>query len=120
MLKRGLLNRMGALKITSFEEYYDYLVRHQDSRQELKKLLPFLTIGETYFFRYHAHFEALRSVVLPQLVSTAQQKQLRIWSAGCSTGEEPYTLSILAQEKLGLGAEEFTLEELYMKYFQET
>jgi chemotaxis protein methyltransferase CheR len=100
VLERGLESRMTALRIGSFNDYYEYLCQNMERRQELQKLLQLLTVGETFFFRYHAHFEALRSVVLPQLVSTAQQKQLRIWSAGCSTGEEPYSLAITIMESI--------------------
>ncbi|WP_243370327.1 protein-glutamate O-methyltransferase CheR [Geotalea sp. SG265] len=102
LLERGLLNRMAALQIDSFEEYYDYLVLHQESRQELKKLLPFLTIGETYFFRYHAHFEALGQILARMRAGLAhgEKLKLRLWSAGCSTGEEPYSLAITVMEAI--------------------
>ncbi|GAB7025796.1 CheR family methyltransferase [Geotalea toluenoxydans] len=102
LLERGLLNRMAALKISSFEEYYHYLVLHQESRQELKKLLPFLTIGETYFFRYHAHFEALGKILAEKRSGLAlgERLKLRLWSAGCSTGEEPYSLAMTVMEAI--------------------
>ena len=60
-----------------------------------------LTVGETYFFRNQAHFEALREHVLPALIAARRAsglQQLRIWSAGCATGEEPYSLAILLRE----------------------
>ncbi len=102
ILERGLLKRMSALKIDSYREYYDYLILHQEKRQELKKLLPFLTIGETYFFRYHAHFAALRNLLLAELATTkpGERLRLRLWSAGCSTGEEPYSMAMTIMETL--------------------
>jgi chemotaxis protein methyltransferase CheR len=92
-LERGLASRMTALKIGSYLDYFDYLIQHRESRQEMQKLLQFLTIGETYFFRYPSQFAALRKVVATELASK-KNKRLRIWSAGCSTGEEPYSLAM--------------------------
>lgn len=61
-----------------------------------------LTIGETYFFRYVAQFEALARNILPGLIQArAGERRLRIWSAGCATGAEPYSLAILLHEALG-------------------
>ncbi|MBI1921435.1 MAG: response regulator [Geobacter sp.] len=103
LLQRGLVNRMGALKISSFREYYDYLVQHAERRGELNKLLQFLTVGETYFFRYHAHYEILREQVIGDATEERRKdgtRRLRLWSAGCSTGEEPYSLAITVMESL--------------------
>ena len=102
ILERGLFKRMSALKIDSYREYYDYLILHQERRQELKKLLPFLTIGETYFFRYHAHFAALRKLLLDELATMkpGEKIKLRLWSAGCSTGEEPYSMAMTVMETI--------------------
>jgi chemotaxis protein methyltransferase CheR len=99
VLERGLVNRMTALKIGSYLDYFDYLIRHRETRQELQKLLQFLTIGETYFFRYQAHFAALRRLIATEL-AVKGNKRLRFWSAGCSTGEEPYSLAMTLMESL--------------------
>ena len=99
VLERGLVNRMTALKIGSYLEYYDYLLRHRENRQELQKLLQFLTIGETYFFRYQAHFAALRRLIATEL-AVKGNRRVRLWSAGCSTGEEPYSLAMTLMESL--------------------
>jgi chemotaxis protein methyltransferase CheR len=98
ILERGLKSRMSALKSPSYREYYDYLVEHREDRQELQKLLQHLTIGETYFFRYTAHFDALRKN-LPGLLAR-KGKGLRLWSAGCSTGEEPYSMAMTVMEEV--------------------
>jgi len=99
ILERGLTHRMRALGIVDHRTYYTYLTTYQESRQELKKLLGLLTIGETYFFRYYAHYEALIERVIPELIErNRKSKRLRFWSAGCSTGEEPYSLAMLLLE----------------------
>jgi chemotaxis protein methyltransferase CheR len=80
-----------------------YLHRLRDDASELDALVGELTIGETYFFRQIEHFELLRSVILPDLLrSNRERRELRIWSAGCATGAEPYSLAILlAQDFAG-------------------
>lgn len=78
-----------------------YLERLQDSK-ELEELIADLTIGETYFFRYREQFEALRDIILPQVIErNRDRKRLRIWSAGCSTGPEPYTVAIILKQRFG-------------------
>jgi len=99
ILERGLQNRMAALHIGSYREYHTFLTRHRESRQELQKLLQFLTVGETYFFRYHAQFAALREFLATE-VAADRKRRLRFWSAGCSTGEEPYSLAMTVMETL--------------------
>ena len=69
-------------------------------QDELDALIADLTIGETFFFRHREMFDALRTIVLPELIDrNRQRRQLRIWSAGCSTGEEPYTLNMVMLEE---------------------
>jgi chemotaxis protein methyltransferase CheR len=100
MLERGLDSRMTALRINTYSEYYDYLEQNMAHRQELQKLIQFLTVGETFFFRYHAHFDAVAKNTLVDLMKLPAKKSLRIWSAGCSTGEEPYSLAIAIMEAI--------------------
>lgn len=96
-LLRGLAKRMYALRIGSHRDYLAYLKLHGEDRHELQKLLQFLTVGETYFFRYPAHFAALRERFNPP---PPIDRPIRIWSAGCSTGEEPYSIAITLMEAL--------------------
>lgn len=99
ILERGLQRRMRAIGARDYRGYLSYLEKYGESRQEQSKLLGLLTVGETYFFRYLAHYDALIHSVLPALIKKNRQRRaLRIWSAGCSTGEEPYTLAILLRE----------------------
>ncbi len=78
------------------------MVRPDDRARFLEQLTGQLTIGESFFFRNEHHFRVLRERVLPQLIAeNAARRELRIWSAGCATGEEPYSLSILLDQLLG-------------------
>ncbi len=99
ILERGLMRRIQALRMESLPAYFKYLADTPDNYDEFNKLLGLLTVGETSFFRYRSHRQALINYVLPRLLQANRaQRKLRIWSAGCSTGEEPYSLAILLLE----------------------
>ena len=100
MLERGLDSRMTALRIASYSDYYNYLELNMERRNELQKLLQFLTVGETFFFRYHGHFESVAKNTLAGLLQQPANKSLSIWSAGCSTGEEPYSIAMAIMEAI--------------------
>ncbi|MDZ4183511.1 MAG: CheR family methyltransferase [Desulfuromonadales bacterium] len=94
-LERGIQKRMRVVAAPSVAAYFTYLQNSPESRQEFKKLVALLTIGETSFFRFDPHFAALIEKVIPELIKVHQEsRRLRIWSAGCSTGEEAYSLAI--------------------------
>lgn len=83
-----------------FEDMNDYvkmLLESNLQKDEITALAYYLTIGETYFFRDAKLFAALENQILPDLMDHKKNKTLRIWSAGCCTGEEPYSLAILLQ-----------------------
>ncbi|MGD2114391.1 MAG: CheR family methyltransferase [Acidobacteriota bacterium] len=105
LLHRLLLARMGYLGITSWDEYYAYVVSGgADGARETDRLLESLVNRRTEFFRHRPSFEALRSEVLPRLMELKRSKderQLALWSAGCATGEEAYSLAIVALELCG-------------------
>lgn len=92
-LRISLVTRATRLGYQSLPEYYKALER-DDS--EFNELLNLVTINETSFFRFPAQFDALRDRVLPELMAAKAggNKGVRIWSAGCSTGEEPYSISM--------------------------
>ena len=97
LLADGCGRRMKQLAARTLREYWDRLNAAAFRDAELRELLNEITIGETCLFRSQAQLDALRKVILPEIVAEkAKQitKRLRIWSAGCSTGEEPYTLAM--------------------------
>jgi chemotaxis protein methyltransferase CheR len=94
--------RMKELKTTSLREYLECLTVRATRQAELVALLNEITIGETCFFRNQPQLDALRQVVIPRIVEAKAKlpiRRLRIWSAGCSTGEEPHTLAMLLLEE---------------------
>lgn len=94
--------RMKELKAASLREYLECLTVKSTRQTELVALLNEITIGETSFFRNQAQLNALCQVVIPKIIEAKTRlpfHHLRIWSAGCSTGEEPYTLSMLMLEE---------------------
>jgi chemotaxis protein methyltransferase CheR len=99
-LSKKVCLRMKALKISIPELYYQLLTSQTtDSVQEWQNLIPLITNPESFFFRDKGQFSLLRHQILPELIQRKQaDKTLRICSAGCSTGEEPYSLAILIQE----------------------
>jgi chemotaxis protein methyltransferase CheR len=93
--------RIKATQAPSLEDYCQSLVGSPGRSQEIRQLLNEITIGETCFFRNEPQLNAFRQIVIPQLVQMKSRLpfvHLRIWSAGCSTGEEPYTLAMLMLE----------------------
>jgi chemotaxis protein methyltransferase CheR len=84
------------LKLASYEEYYELLTSGRDAAKEIPHFIDAVSTNETYFFREGNHFTALSRAVLPELFRAGLR--VRIWSAGCSTGEEVYTLRIVVDE----------------------
>ncbi len=96
-----LARRLRGLRLGSFAEYIALLERGESV--ELEEFANAITTNLTSFFREAHHFEFLSGTVLPELAQrNAATRRLRIWSAGCSTGEEPYTLAITLQESMEL------------------
>jgi len=96
----GLLLAEGLLDVSSLRLA---LGQHPIGHPLWRAVIRATTIGETYFFRNAAQFQALRDQVLPELIARRRAngfKQIRVWSAGCATGEEPYSLAILLGELL--------------------
>jgi chemotaxis protein methyltransferase CheR len=94
--------RMKKLNIPTLRRYYDVLTVSADRTAEMRELLMEVTVGETCFFRNMPQLDAFRTQVLPAAVASKARlplKHIRIWSAGCSTGEEPYTLAMICMEE---------------------
>ena len=97
--------RLSELGLTSFFDYTKYLKFDKRKDEELKHLFELVTTNETSFYRDMRQLEAFRDNVLKEALGEQRKKgqlELNIWSAGCSSGEEPYTLAILLMEALGL------------------
>jgi len=102
MLEDRCHKRMQVLGVASLRDYYDCLTLMPMHQAELVSLLNEITIGETCFFRNQPQMDSIRNILLPQIMEARSKlflRQIRIWSAGCSTGEEPYTLAILLLEE---------------------
>lgn len=103
LVENRLSNRLKELNLKSYNEYYNYLRFDNNKKQELTKLFEVVTTNETSFFRNPPQLDVFQRIVLAEAIDQARkqgQKKLRIWSAGCSTGEEPYTLAIILHETL--------------------
>ena len=81
----------------NFSDYLDY-VENDKSGKEATYLIDKLTTNHTYFMREEKHYEFIENSILPYFESTIKDRDLRIWSAGCSSGEEPYTTAVLLKE----------------------
>lgn len=99
LLEARLQKRLRELCMTSHEEYCEYLFSPAGMEEELSHLVDVVTTNTTDFFREPKHFEILSSRVLPELFNRGGQgRNVNVWSAGCSSGEEPYTLSMVLTE----------------------
>jgi chemotaxis protein methyltransferase CheR len=96
MVYRRLMRRTRHLKLSSFGDYCEILKAGNDEG-ELKQFINAITTNLTSFFRENHHFQYLESNFLPEVMKEVRQRRLRIWSAGCSTGEEPYSIAITLQ-----------------------
>jgi chemotaxis protein methyltransferase CheR len=95
-LERRLRERLMVLKLATFAEYHHYLRFGAYASQEWDEALDLLTTNETYFFREERQLRAFQNEVLPMLHKEARpRRRLVVWSAGCATGEETYTIGIL-------------------------
>ena len=98
-LERRLRERLAVLNLKTFGEYYQYLSFDPGAADEWDALYDLLTTTETYFFREDYQLRAFQNEVLPELIDRARpRRRLTIWSAGCSTGEEVYTIAMLIHE----------------------
>jgi chemotaxis protein methyltransferase CheR len=107
--------RMKERDVKTLREYLQCLTVHASRQAELIALLNEITIGETCFFRNQPQLDALRQIVIPKMLEVKSKlpfRRLRIWSAGCSTGEEPYTLSMLLLEDASGRLKDWTTEIL--------
>lgn len=103
LVENRLSNRIKDLNLKSFGEYYYYLRFDAGRKTELTKLFEVITTNETSFYRNPPQLQIFQDKILPETLDGLRKlgtRKLRIWSAGCSTGEEPYTLAIMLHEVL--------------------
>lgn len=99
MLRRRLWVRLEALGLSSFTAYHRYLLHDTDRQAELEQAIDRVTTHETYFFRQPDQLAALTDEILPALADQRSGgRRLQVWSAGCATGEEAYTIAMLVVE----------------------
>jgi chemotaxis protein methyltransferase CheR len=100
MFYARLSRRVRELRLSSFKEYCDYLQEERADKETLE-LINAITTNQTAFFRENHHFEYLSQKVIPELSRrNSNTGKIRIWSAGCSTGEEPYSISMVLHESV--------------------
>ena len=94
----------GDIKKSRFNNFSDFIedVYSDTGGKKINALMTRLTTNYTYFMREEAHYLFMQDVALPHLKSTVQNRDLRIWSAGCASGEEPYTTAMVLSEWFGL------------------
>lgn len=98
MLESRLQKRLKALQLHSFDEYCGLVLGKNAPFEERVQMINLVTTNTTHFFREPAHFDFLQAKVLPELVAQQGNRTIRLWSAGCSSGEEPYTLAMMLKE----------------------
>ena len=95
LVQSRLMKRLRALGLDNFEQYITFL-GEDTSGQEFITMIDIITTNKTSFFREPQHFDYIRKIILPDL---KEKSKIRVWSAGCSSGEEPYSLGILFKEE---------------------
>ncbi len=100
LLERRLAHRLEVNNLSNYRDYHRYLLYDPKRDEELSVILDILTTNETYFFREKCQLKAFTEEILPEIMERKKdRRRLKIWSAGCSTGEEPYTIAMLLIEK---------------------
>ena len=98
MLQSRLQKRLRELRIISFKEYADYVFSPEGQKNEIIHMLDVVSTNKTDFFREPIHFDFLQNEILPDFIKDNTNSNLKVWSAGCSSGEEPYTIAITLNE----------------------
>jgi chemotaxis protein methyltransferase CheR len=100
LIEKRLSRRIRNHHLDDFRDYYRFIRYSKNAEEELSAIIDVLTVNETYFFREQSQLRAFSEEILDELKETNKdRKTLRIWSAGCSTGEEPYTIAMLINKK---------------------
>ena len=101
LLEKRLGKRVTLHSLSGYKDYYHFLRYNRGKDQEISDIMDVLTTNETYFFREAFQLKAFTDEIIPEILAEKEKKgdrSLRIWSAGCSAGEEPYTIAMLLLE----------------------
>lgn len=99
LLQSRFQKRLRALGLSSYAEYCEYVFSPEGQQKERQHLVDVVTTNTTHFFREPKHYDILNNIVLPEVWrNVGSGRETRIWSAGCSSGEEPYTLAMVFSE----------------------
>lgn len=113
VLESRLCRRLSELEITDYETYISFLTMGPYQSDEFQEMFNKITINETSFFRNEPQLDVFEKQVLPELLEARKAtKRLRIWSAACSSGEEPFTLAMLVHRTLGIRLSDWRVEIL--------
>ncbi|NUQ34643.1 MAG: protein-glutamate O-methyltransferase CheR [Planctomycetaceae bacterium] len=113
LLESRLQRRLKARNLKSFQEYYYFLRFDPRKQEEFTALFNEITTNETSFFRSMPQLQAFERIALPDVIARKTKRndhRLRIWSAACSSGEEPYTLAMIVREALGADVDRWRVE----------
>ena len=98
LLQKRLSPRARELNFESFQKYFYFLQYDARAEAEYDQIFDLITTNETYFFREPAQISAFTEEIVPEMLSRKALKKIRIWSAGCASGEEPYSIAIMLEE----------------------
>ncbi len=113
VLESRLAQRLDELEMEDFGQYISFLTMGPYQGEEFQEMFNRITINETSFFRNEPQLEVFERRVLPELLEARKGvKRLRLWSAACSTGDEPYTLAIMVHRTLGVRLSDWRIEIL--------
>jgi len=113
VLESRLAQRLEELELDNYDEYISFLTMGPYQVDEFQEMFNRITINETSFFRNEPQLDVFERRILPELLEARKtSKRLRIWSAACSTGEEPYTLAMLVHRTLGVRLPDWRVEIL--------
>src|SRR4051812_26799855 len=98
LLQKRLSPRARQLNFDSFQQYFYFLQYDPRAEAEFDQIYDLITTNETYFFREPAQLAAFADEIVPEILTRRKVRKVRIWSAGCASGEEPYSIAILLSE----------------------
>ena len=113
IVESRLGHRLTELELADFDQYIAFLTMGPYQSDEFQEMFNRITINETSFFRNEPQLDVFEKQILPELMEARKaNKRLRVWSAACSTGEEPFTLAIILHRTLGIRLKDWTVEIL--------